>query len=105
MDIGLIERVNDLIVLPQSYSWVDLGSFDDIYSVNKKDENNNSSQSSNRVILLDSKGNYINSNGHDKPIAVVGLDHIIVIDTPNGLLIAGMDHAQQVKQISEILED
>lgn len=105
MDIGLIEKVDDLLVLPQSYSWVDLGSFDDIYSVNKKDENNNSSQSSNRVILLDSKGNYINSNGHDKPIAVVGLDHIIVIDTPNGLLIVGMDHAQQVKQISEILED
>jgi mannose-1-phosphate guanylyltransferase/mannose-6-phosphate isomerase len=104
MDIGLIEKVKDLLVLPQSYSWVDLGSFDDVYAVNKKDENNNSTQSSNRVISIDSKGTYINSTGHNKPIAVVGLDHIIVIDTPEGLLIAGMDHAQEVKKISDILE-
>jgi mannose-1-phosphate guanylyltransferase len=104
MDIGLIEKVDDLLVLPQSYSWVDLGSFDDIYSVNSKDSDGNSIHGSNRVITLETEDSYIQSTGQNKPIAVVGLKNIIVIDTSDGLLIAGMDHAQAVKKISEVLE-
>lgn len=105
MDIGLIEKVENLLVLPQNYSWVDLGSFDDVYSVNKKDQDGNTIQSTNKVLLLESSKNYIQSNGHDKPIAIVGLDNIIVVDTPDGLLIAHMGHAQEVKKISETLEE
>lgn len=104
IDIALMERTADLLVIPQTFSWTDLGSFDDVYGVNQKDENQNVVNSTNRVISLESSHNYLQSNGHDKPIAIVGLKDIIVIDTPDGLLIAHMDQAQLVKKISEELE-
>lgn len=104
IDIALMEKTSDLLVIPQTFTWKDLGSFDDVYEINQKDENNNVLNSTNEIISLESSHNYICSNGHDKPIAIVGLKDIIVIDTPDGLLIAHMDEAQLVKKISDILE-
>lgn len=105
LDIGLMEKTKDLLVIPQTFSWKDLGSFDDIYDINKKDQDRNVINSTNRVISLESTKNYIHSTAKDKPIAIVGLNNIIVVDTPDGLLIADMNQAQLVKKISEILEN
>lgn len=105
VDIALMELTPDLLVIPQTFSWADLGSFDDVYGVNKKDINNNVINSTNQIIALESKNNYIHSNGVDKPIAIFGLENIIVVDTPDGLLVAHMDKAQLVKKISEELEE
>lgn len=104
IDIALMEKTKDLIVIPQTFTWTDLGSFDDVYSVNQKDNNQNVINSTNKVISLESSHNYLQSIGHDKPIAIVGLKDIIIIDTPDGLLIAHIDQAQLVKKISEELE-
>jgi mannose-1-phosphate guanylyltransferase/mannose-6-phosphate isomerase len=104
LDIALMERTSDLLVIPQTFSWKDLGSFDDIYDINKKDQDGSVINSSNEVISLESSKNYVHSNGENKPISIVGLDNIIVVDTADGLLIAHMNQAQLVKKISDILE-
>jgi len=104
IDVALMEKTDDLRVIPQTFIWKDLGSFDDVYEINKKDKNENVVNSTNKIISVESSHNYLNSNGHDKPIAIVGLKDIIVIDTSDGLLIAHMNQAQLVKKISEELD-
>lgn len=105
VDIALMELTPDLLVIPQTFSWADLGSFDDVYAVNKKNQDENVINSSSRVISLKSKRNYVQISGNDKPVAILGLENIIVVDTPNGLLISHMNHAQLVKKITEELEE
>ncbi len=104
IDIALIERAEGLLVLAQSYSWIDLGSFDDIYEVNSKDEEQNSVTSEKEQVLkLNSKRNYIKNTELGKPIAVVGMEDVIIVNTLKGLLVAMMDQAQAVKKVSEAL--
>ncbi len=104
IDVGLIEKTSRLLVLPQSYPWVDLGSFDDVYAVSTKDDAQNSTSKSDALHILNSSHNYIKLSDTKKPVAIAGVKDLIIVDTPNGLLIAHMNHAQEIKKISEELE-
>lgn len=94
IDTALIERTPDLMVVPASFDWLDVGSFDDVHSVSAKDENENSSLGNN--VLIDSHNVYIR-NEQTKPLAVIGLDNVAVINTKHGILVVRKDLSQKVK--------
>ncbi len=94
IDTALIEKTPDLMVIPASFDWLDVGSFDDVYEVTPKDEDENTNIGDS--IIIDSQSVYVR-NDCDKPVAVIGLDNVVVVNTEHGLLVMRTDKSQKVK--------
>ncbi|MDB5168827.1 MAG: mannose-phosphate guanylyltransferase [Candidatus Saccharibacteria bacterium] len=100
IDYALIEKVKDLLVVPASFDWMDLGSFSDIAKAVATDEVGNSILGK---VETEEVNNTFIENHEDKPIAVIGLDNCIVINTPDGILVTRKDMSQKVGDISKRL--
>ncbi len=95
IDYALIEKVPDLLVVPAAFDWMDLGSFADIHKAVESDEAGNSVHGD-KVALIDVENSLVQNYG-DKPLAVIGLDNVAVINTPDGILVTRKDISQKVK--------
>lgn len=82
--------------LPVDIGWVDLGTWGLIYHGLPKDKNNNVSLG--RVELIETKNSLIFSRD-DKVAGIIGLSNVIIIDTPEGLLVCSMEKAPLVRQL------
>lgn len=98
IDYALIEKVQDLLVVPASFDWMDLGSFNDLHKAVGGDEQHNHIYGK---VETEEVANSFIQNHDDKPIAVIGMDNVVVVNTPNGLLIARKDLSQKVGDISK----
>lgn len=98
IDYALIEKVKDLMVVPASFDWMDLGSFADMHKAVEKDEHENHIAG---TVEIDGVENAYIENQEDKPVAVIGLDNVVVVNTPNGILVARKDLSQRVGDISK----
>lgn len=98
IDYALIEKVKDLLVVPASFDWMDLGSFGDMHKAVDQDENGN--HLTGDIEIEEVENSYVH-NEEDKPVAVIGLDNIVVVNTPAGILVARKDLSQKVGDISK----
>jgi mannose-1-phosphate guanylyltransferase len=98
IDYALIEKVKDLLVVPASFDWMDLGSFGDLHKAVGADKQGNHTVGNTEVEMVNNS--YI-ENQEDKPVAVIGLDNVAVVNTPHGLLITRKDLAQKVGEVSK----
>lgn len=104
IDYALAERSSNLAVVPASFDWMDIGSFKDLHEANQSDENANFFKGK-AVYDIELENTYI-QNDEDKPVVVIGLDNIVVVNTPNGVLVARKDLSQKVKDaVQRIKED
>lgn len=101
IDIALMERVPDLLVMPGTFDWMDVGSFDDVHKVSLQDQDGNAVKGSD-VHLLDTQQAYVR-NECDRPVAVIGMDNVVVINTEHGVLVMRTDQSQKVKEIASKL--
>jgi len=99
IDYALMEKTKDLLVLPASFDWMDLGSYQDLHKAVESNEKGNHSHGPN--IELEGVTNSYVQNHEQKPVAVIGLDNIAVINSPNGLLVTRKDLAQAVGDVSK----
>lgn len=97
IDYALAEKAKDLLVVPASFDWMDLGSYSDIHHAVERDELDNH-VTGEQIGLHDVENAYI-VNHEDKPVAIIGLDNVAVVNTPHGLLITRKDQAQKVKDV------
>lgn len=98
IDYGVMENADDVVVLKGTFGWNDVGSWDEVYNMSKKDENKNALIGSH--IIKDSRGCYIEAS--DKCVALMGIDNLIVVDTEDVILICPREQAQDVKDLVEI---
>ena len=98
IDYALIEKVNNLLVVPASFDWMDLGSFSDLHKAVDQDEQGNHISGN---VEIDEVENSFIQNADTKPVAVIGLDNIVVVNTPDGILVARKDLSQKVGDISK----
>jgi mannose-1-phosphate guanylyltransferase len=106
IDYAVMEKSKKVKVIPSSIGWNDLGSFDALYDVLPKDDDSNATLSTNKQytntpIAIDSKNNMIIS---DKQVAAVDIEDLIIVDTPDALLISKKGSSQKVKKIVEKLK-
>lgn len=100
IDYGVIEVTKSPIFMVEGdFGWSDVGSWDELYRQHTPGSDGN-------VVIgegamLDAKNCFIYSQ--DKMTAVIGLENLLVVNTPNALLICPLDRAQDVKQIVEKL--
>lgn len=100
IDYALIEKVKDLLVVPASFDWMDLGSFGDLHKAIGSDREGNHVSGTVEIEMVNNS--YV-ENQEDKPVAVIGLDNVAVVNTPQGLLITRKDLAQKVGEVSKRL--
>ncbi len=99
IDYALIEKVEDLLVVPAAFDWMDLGSFADMHKAVTNDERGNHVHGA-KVETEEVENSFI-QNHEDKPLAVIGLDNVVVVNTPHGILVARKDLSQKVGDISK----
>ena len=97
IDYGIIEKSENVYVLPSDFGWSDLGTWKSLYDVADKNENDNVFIG-NPII-----GNHANSNlvysAQDKIVVLEGVHNLFVLDTEDALLICNKDNEQEVKRI------
>ncbi len=100
IDYGIMEKADNVIMIPGAFGWNDLGSWDALMDVSQKDRAGNATRG--RIVTVDTKDSLV--LGTDKLVALVGVDNLIVIETEDALLILKRGHSQDVKKAVEILE-
>lgn len=102
IDIALIEKSKSLVVVPASFDWMDIGSFKDLHEANETNEAGNYILGDN--IYDQELENVFIRNEEDKPVAVIGLDNIVVINTKDGVLVARKDLSHKVGDIAKKIQ-
>ena len=102
VDIGIMEKADNAVVVPINIDWNDIGSWQALDEMKKKDKNGNNFESP--VMNIDSHNSYVYSENQHKKIALIGVDNLVIIETNDALLVCKKDKSQKVKNIVEIIK-
>lgn len=105
IDYGVMERAERLNVVPASFGWSDLGSWESSWELGERDAQGNVAPRS--AVLVDAQRNLVwdaRSSGDDRVIALVGVEDLCVIQTDDALLVIPRDRAQDVRAVVDQLK-
>jgi mannose-1-phosphate guanylyltransferase/mannose-6-phosphate isomerase len=100
IDYAVMEDTASAAVVPTDPGWNDVGSWASLWEISDKDDTGNVTVGD--VEMVDVTDSYI--RGGNKLIAVIGLEDIVIVDTPDALLVTTRDRAQDVKSIVDRLK-
>lgn len=86
-------------MLPLDAGWSDLGAWDAVWSVSPKAEDGNALKGD--VLITESRNSLVHANS--RLVALVGVENLVVIETPDAVLVADRSRCQEVKQIVNLL--
>ena len=95
IDYAVMEKAANVAVIPCAFGWSDIGSWRAVAETRVTDKDGNSTEGD--AILVNSRGTYVRAE--NRLVAAVGVDDLVVIDTPDAVLVAHKDSSQQVKDI------
>jgi mannose-1-phosphate guanylyltransferase len=95
IDYGVMEKANNVYVIPSSFGWSDLGTWASAYEIFEKDYLENA-VGGNHVIVIDATRNMVHAD-NKKLVLLQGLDDFIIVDTKDVLLICKKDKEQDIK--------
>ncbi|WP_341838667.1 mannose-1-phosphate guanylyltransferase [Chitinophaga pollutisoli] len=96
IDYGIMEKADNVYVIPSNFGWSDLGTWASAYENLEKDYLGNAVQGKN-VMVIDATKCMVKAP-NDKLVLLQGLDDMIVIDTTDVLLICKKQNEQQIKE-------
>ena len=96
IDYGIMEKADNVFVLPSSFGWSDLGTWGSLYELSEKDENRNVSLHS-QALFYESSGNVVTLE-KGKLAVIQGLEDSIVAEKDGVLLICKKQEEQRIKQ-------
>jgi mannose-1-phosphate guanylyltransferase len=100
IDYGIMEHSQKAYLIKGNFNWSDVGSWEAVYELSKKDENGNTKVGN--VYLDTAVDSYVYSP--DRLTALIGVDNLIVINDEDALLICRRDKAQDVKKVVDYLQ-
>ncbi|MBI3234233.1 MAG: mannose-1-phosphate guanylyltransferase, partial [Bacteroidetes bacterium] len=98
IDYGIMEKADNVYVVPGDFGWSDLGTWNSLYDILDKDDYGNTIVG-NMVKIYESEGNIINVPS-GKLVAIKGVKDLIIVESDNILLICDKNKEQEVKQIT-----
>ena len=96
IDYGVMEKADNVYVMPADFGWSDLGTWGSLYAMSEIDEAQNVSLHS-RSMFYNAKGNIV-TIGKGKLAVIEGIDDMIVAENEGVLLICKKEHEQEIKQ-------
>ena len=101
IDRAVLEKASQVVALASGdIEWNDVGSWNAVYKLHRGDKRGNAIPFG--TIALASDGNFVDAPG--KMVALVGVNDLVVVDTPDAILIAHRERAQDVGAVVELLE-
>lgn len=98
IDFAVMEKADNIVVIPSSFGWNDVGSFLAFDELFAKDENNNVIYNV-KSITIDSTNNIIISQDDNHNINLLGINNMLIVMTSKELLIMPKDRCQEIKKI------
>jgi mannose-1-phosphate guanylyltransferase len=95
IDFGIMEKADNVFVIPASFGWSDLGTWNSAWENMEKDESGNAIAGK-KVILFDATGSMVHVPDN-KLVVLQGVEDFIVVDTKDVLLICKKEREQEVK--------
>jgi len=95
IDYALMEKTQNAAVVPCDPGWSDIGSWNSLGKLVAADASGN--RVLGEAILLDTRNTFVQSEHH--VVAVVGVDDLFIVDTPDAVLVAHKDSTQEVRRV------
>jgi len=104
IDYAVMEKSDRVKVVALDAGWSDIGSWRAIWDILEKDSQGTAAVGD--VINIDTKDTLIHSHVKNKLVCTIGLQDLVIVDTPNALLVAQKDQVQDVKSaVQQIADD
>lgn len=100
IDHGVLEKSEDVLVIPSDFGWSDLGSWTALDDILEKDKRGNIFQGN--VVDIDSENSIVIAG--DRVLATIDLKEMVVVDTPDATLVSSKGKIQEVKKAVETLK-
>lgn len=100
IDYAVMEKSSSVKVVPSDIGWSDLGAFDSLYGEYEHDENGNNVNP--KHLAIGSKNSLV--MGGQRQICTIDLDKMLIVDTPDALLVAPLSSSQKVKKVVDELK-
>ena len=105
IDYAVMEKAEKITVVPAGFGWSDVGSWDAVASAHEADQDGNSAVGVEKKHFIGAANTHIESISHtQKAIAAIGTRDIVIVDTPDALLVADRSKSQEVRLVVEALK-
>lgn len=102
IDYAVMEKTDRAAVVPVSCGWSDIGSWSSLWAVSERDDTGNHHVGD--VVSVDSRDCLVRASDR-RLVATIGVDDLVIVDTPDATLVARKDRVQDVKTIVDTLKD
>ncbi len=103
IDYGILEKAQNVYVIPSDFGWSDLGTWGSVYELKEKDPSGNVVLGNNKVVLKESS-NLMVKVPPEKLVILFGLENYIVVESGNSLLICPKDREQEIKALVQTIK-
>lgn len=100
IDYAVMEKSDQVVVVPLKANWSDVGAWKSVWEVSNKDQNGNVCRGD--TITVNTSNSLIHADS--RLVSVLGLDDVVVIETPDAVLVANKNKVQDIKKIVEKLK-
>jgi mannose-1-phosphate guanylyltransferase/mannose-6-phosphate isomerase len=101
IDYTVMENTTKAAVVPLDAGWNDVGSWTALLEIATRDDNGNALVGD--VVVTDTTNSYVRADS--RLVTVAGLDNVVVVETPDAVLVTTIDNAQSVKTIVDMLRE
>jgi mannose-1-phosphate guanylyltransferase/mannose-6-phosphate isomerase len=101
IDYAVMEKAENIVVIPGDFGWSDIGSWNAVSDALTADGDGNTTAGP--CVVMDSHNTHIESK--DRTVVAFGLDNLLVIDTPDALLVADKSRSQDIGKVVRQLKD
>jgi mannose-1-phosphate guanylyltransferase/mannose-6-phosphate isomerase len=101
IDYAVMERTDRAAVVPVSYGWSDVGSWQAVWELSGRDELGNFAQGS--VVFVDSRGSYVMSDKH--LVALFGVENLVVVTTDDAVLVSRREDGDGLRRLVQKLKE
>ena len=99
VDVAVMEKTARGVVVPVDIGWNDVGSWSALWDFHEKDADGNVTRGD--TYVYDAHNNYVHSER--RLVTAVGVDNLVIVETPDAVLVTHKDKAQDVKRVVEKL--
>ena len=101
IDISVFEQTKKAFVIPLSCGWDDVGSWDSIWKISKKDKDGNVIKG--KILIKNTENSYIQSD--ERLVVGLGLENIIIVETKDAVLVANKNSSESIKNIVSFMNE
>ena len=105
IDYAVMEKAEKIAMVPAGFGWSDVGSWEAVAQAHEADADGNSAVGADKTQFVETRNTHIESTSHtEKVTAAIGVENLVIIDTPDALLVADRAKSQDVKLVVEALK-